>query len=104
MEIVKRTDEYEIVKKRSGRYGVRGKDRKWVNGDEKVKILLAEKLIKAPEPKAPEAEAAPDDAPAEEAAEASAEDAPAEEAAEAPAEDAPADEAPAEEASEESKD
>ena len=97
MEIVKQTDEYEIVKKRSGRYGVRGKNRKWVNGDEKVRILLAEKLIKAPEPKAPEAEAAPEDAPAEQAAEASAEEAPTEEAADAPAE-------PAEEAAEESKD
>ncbi len=97
MEIVKQTDEYEIVKKRSGRYGVRGKNRKWVNGDEKVRILLAEKLIKAPEPKAPEAEAPPEDVPAEQAAEASAEEAPTEEAADAPAE-------PAEEAAEESKD
>ena len=48
METVKKTDEYEIVKKRSGRYGVRDANRKWVSGDEKVKILLAEKLITAP--------------------------------------------------------
>ena len=60
MEIVKQTEEYQIIKKRSGRYGVRTPDRKWVSGDEKVKILIAEGLIKAPEPKAepePEAEA-----------------------------------------------
>ena len=63
MEIVKQTEEYQIIKKRSGRYGVRGADRKWIGGDDKVKILIAEGLIKAPEPKAepePEAEAAAD--------------------------------------------
>ena len=64
MEIVKKTEQYEIVRKRSGRYGVRDAKRKWVNGEEKVKILLAEKLIKAPEPK-PEVEEEP---PGEEAA------------------------------------
>lgn len=98
MEIVKKTAEYEIVKKRSGRYGVRGADRKWVNADEKVKILLAEKLIKAPEPKPAEAEAAPEEAPAEEAPEASSEEAPAEEATEEPAAESE------EEAPQESKD
>ncbi|MGB5810539.1 MAG: hypothetical protein WBG86_08425 [Polyangiales bacterium] len=62
MEIVKKTPEYEIIKKRSGRYGVRDAQRKWVNGDEKVKVLLAEKLIKAPEPKKEEpVEAAPEE-------------------------------------------
>lgn len=81
MQIVKKTKEYEIIKKRSGRYGVRDAKRKWVSGDEKVKILLAEKLIKAPVPKkepepAPEAEAAesPADAGAEGAAEEAASD------------------------------
>ncbi|MDH3200042.1 MAG: hypothetical protein OEM15_04015 [Myxococcales bacterium] len=56
MEIVKKTEEYEIIKKRSGRYGVRDANRKWLNGDEKVKILLAEKLIKAPVQKKKEPE------------------------------------------------
>ena len=51
MEIVKQTEEYQIVKKRSGRYGVRGANRKWISGDEKVKILIAEGLLKAPAPK-----------------------------------------------------
>lgn len=52
MEIVKKTEEYQIVKKRNGRYGVRRADRKWVTGEDKMKILIAEGLVKAPEPKA----------------------------------------------------
>lgn len=71
MESVKTTAEYEIVKKRSGRYGVRTADRKWLNGEEKVKILLAEKLIKTAAPKQVEPE--PEEAPAEAAEEATAE-------------------------------
>ena len=51
MEIVKKTEEYQILKKRNGRYGIRRVDRKWVTGDEKVKILVAEGLIKAAPPK-----------------------------------------------------
>lgn len=47
MEIVKTTDEYTIIKKRNGRYGVRRKNGNWVNKDEKVKILVEEGLIKA---------------------------------------------------------
>lgn len=73
MDTVKKTAEYEIVKKRSGRYGVRNADKKWLNGDEKVKILLAEKLIKAAPPKQPEPE------PAEEAPPEASEAEPAEE-------------------------
>ena len=90
MESVKKTKEYEIVKKRSGRYAVRDAKRNWVRGDEKVKILLAEKLIKAPVPKKEEPEPAP---------EASAEEAPAGATDEAAAAEAPAEEAPAEDAS-----
>jgi len=40
MEIVKRTKEHTIYKKRSGRFGVQGLDKKWINGDEKTQILL----------------------------------------------------------------
>lgn len=58
MEVVKKTSEYTVFKKRSGRFGVQNKEKKWVNGDEKVKILLDESLIKAPTPKKPEAPAA----------------------------------------------
>ncbi len=70
MEIIKKTDEYFIVKKRSGRYGVRRPSGHWVNGEEKVEILRKEGLISAPEPKPEEAPAdeiveAPGDEPAE---------------------------------------
>ena len=53
MEVVKETKDYTILKKRSGKYGVRSRNT-WVNGDEKIKILLAEGLIKAAAPKAKE--------------------------------------------------
>ena len=58
MEIVKETEEYQIIKKRSGRYGIRKADRSWLGGDDKVKILVAEGLLKVAAPK--------DEAPAEE--------------------------------------
>lgn len=88
MQVVTRTDEYTIYKKRNERYAVRNKDKQWVRGDDKVAILLAHDLIKAPAPKAPEE---PEPA-AEEAAEEPAADAA--EAAEEPgdsAEDSDAD-------------
>ena len=69
MEVVKQTGDYKIIKKRSGRYGVRAKDGKWINGNDKAEILSKEGLIQWTKPKAP---------PAPEAAEA--ESAPAEEA------------------------
>lgn len=82
MEVVKKTDAYVIVKKRSGRFGVKTQEGKWINGDEKVKILVEAGLVKAAVP-------APKEEPAEEATE---------EAAAAPegGEEAPAEEAPAE--------
>jgi hypothetical protein len=99
MKVVLRNDEYTIYQRRDGRYAVEGADKKAINGDEKVAILVANDLIKAALPAAPEPE--PVEEVAEEAAaEAPAEEAPAEEAPaeEAPAEEAPAEEAPAEEA------
>lgn len=55
MEIVKKTKSYTVIKKRSGRFGVLGANGKWINGNDKIKILLDEGLIKVPAPKAPEA-------------------------------------------------
>lgn len=71
MKVVKKTSEYTIFQRRDERYAIVGADKKAINGEEKVKILAAEELIKvtAPAP-APEPEA--EEAPAEEA---SAEDA-----------------------------
>ncbi len=75
MKVIAKTDEYNIYQKRSERYGVKGADRNWINGDAKVAILLEHKLIEAPAPKAPEPEApAEEEAVAEEAAEAEAAD------------------------------
>jgi hypothetical protein len=98
MKVVLRNDEYTIYQRRDGRYAVEGADKKAINGDEKVAILVANDLIKAALPAAPEPE------PVEEVAEEAAAEAPAEEAAaeaaveETPAEEAPTEEAPAEEA------
>lgn len=69
MQQVKKTDTYTIFQKRSGRYAVLGKDKKWVNGDDKARILLDEALIKAPLTKAPEPQETPEAAPEAEAAE-----------------------------------
>jgi len=105
MKLVKKTAEYTIFKRGDDRYAVQDANKKAVNGEEKVRILLAEDLIKAAAPAAPVVEeAAAEEAPAEEAAaeEAPAEEAPAEE--EAAAEEASAEEAPAaEEAGEDDK-
>lgn len=60
MEVVKKTDSYTIIKKRSGRYGVKHKNGRWINGDEKTKVLLTEGLIKAPAPKEGAAEVGPE--------------------------------------------
>jgi len=51
MKSVKKTKEFEIFQKRSGRYAVRGTDKKFVNGDDKVKALVAAGLMKAPKKK-----------------------------------------------------
>jgi outer membrane biosynthesis protein TonB len=73
MKVVLRNDEYTIYQRRDGRYAVEGADKKAINGDEKVAILVANDLIKAALPAAPEPE------PVEEVAEEAAAEAPAEE-------------------------
>lgn len=56
MKVVAKTDEYTVYQKRSERYAVRKDDRSWINGADKVAILLEHKLIKAAPQKAPEPE------------------------------------------------
>lgn len=56
MKVIKKTAQYTVYQKRSGRYGVKDASKNWVNEAEKVNILLAEDLIKAPAAKAPEPE------------------------------------------------
>ncbi len=71
MKVVKKTSEYTITQRRDGRYAVVDANKKPVNGEEKVKILLAEELIKvsvaapAPAEEAPAEEASSEDAAAE---------------------------------------
>lgn len=75
METVKETKDYTVYKKRSGRFGVKGSDKKWINGDAKIEILVKESLIKAPLKKqeAPAAEETAEAATTEETAETPAE-------------------------------
>ncbi|MAR58717.1 MAG: hypothetical protein CMK34_01730 [Porticoccaceae bacterium] len=40
MKVIKKTKEYTIYQKSSGRYAVKDSDKNWVNADEKIKILL----------------------------------------------------------------
>ena len=71
MKLVKKTAEYSIYKRSDDRYAVRDANKQPVNGDEKVRILLAENLIKVTAPSAPAEPVAEEAAPepvAEEAA------------------------------------
>jgi hypothetical protein len=79
MKLVKKTAEYSIFARGDDRYAVKSADKKPVNGEEKVRILLAEGLIKVSEPGAP----------AEPEPEAEATEAVSEEASEEPAAEAP---------------
>lgn len=66
METVKSTDNYTIFKKKNGRFGVRSNSRKWINGDEKIKILVSEGLLKVAAPSLKKEEAPEEAATAEE--------------------------------------
>ena len=67
MKEIKSVGENKIFEKKSGRYAVKGTDKKYINGDDKAKILADAGLVKTPEPKAaPVEEAAAEEAPAEE--------------------------------------
>ena len=98
MELIKKTDNYTIYKKKSGRYAVINKEKKYLSDKEKVEILLEEKLIKLSprkKPEEPAAEAAPAEEPAAaEAAPAEAAAAKEPAAAEEPAAEEPAAEEP----------
>jgi len=54
MKVVKKTDEYKVLQKRSGRYAIRTVMGEWVNGSEKIKILIEAGLIKGALPREPE--------------------------------------------------
>ncbi len=79
MKVVKRTDEFTIYQRGDERYAVKDANKTAVNGEEKVKILLAEGLIKVTQAAEQPAEEPAEEAPAEDE---SAEEEPAEESAE----------------------
>ena len=98
MKLVKKTAEYTIYQRSDNRYAVKDGNKKSINGEEKVRILLAEELIKAALPAAPEPEPeVVEEEPAAAAEEVVAEEPEAPAAEETPAEEAPAEETPAEE-------
>ena len=55
MKVIKKTKEYTVYQKGSGRYAVKDADKNWVNADAKITILLAEGLIKTAKPAPPSA-------------------------------------------------
>ena len=57
MKLIKKTDEYIVYLKRSGRYGVKNTDHEWINGISKTRILLAEGLVETTLPPEPDADA-----------------------------------------------
>lgn len=69
MELVKVVEGKHIFKKSNGRYAVKNKAKKWVNGQEKVDLLLKENLIKVSKAAPKEQEPVAEDTPAEEASE-----------------------------------
>ena len=58
MKLIKRTASHAIYQRRDGRYAVRSTRRQAINGEEKVRVLLAEGLLKAPVTKTVEPESA----------------------------------------------
>lgn len=69
LKVIKKTAEYTIYQRKDERYAVQDANKNAVNGEEKVKILLAEELIKVTAPAAveeePVEEEAAEEAPAE---------------------------------------
>ena len=67
----KKNPDYTLIEKRNKRWSVLGKDGKYINGEEKVKILTEEGKFKTDEPKKkaeePVEEVAAEEAPVEEA-------------------------------------
>lgn len=55
MKQVKKTSDYTVYQKNSGRYAVKAKDKRFLHGEDKTRILLAEALVTQPQPKAPAA-------------------------------------------------
>jgi len=70
LKVIKKTAEYTIYQRKDERYAVQDANKNAVNGEEKVKILLAEELIKVTAPAAVEEETVEEEAAEEAPAEA----------------------------------
>ena len=66
MKVILRTKQHTVYEKQSGRFAVKDAEKNWVNGDDKVAVLLAEGLVKTAPPAV--AEAPVEQAPVEETA------------------------------------
>ena len=109
MKLIKKTADYKIFVRGDERYAVQDSSGKPVNGEEKVRILVEEELIKvtvpAPKEETPEAEEAASDEAAEATTGDDTEEAPAEDnTAEPEPEPEPEPEAPAEESEPDAED
>jgi len=47
VKVIKKTDEYAIYQRRDNRYAVKNAEGRWVNGSQKVAILVENELINA---------------------------------------------------------
>ncbi len=56
MKVVKKTDEYTIFQRGDERYAVKDANKKPINGEDKVRILVEEGLLKVALPPEPEPE------------------------------------------------
>ena len=88
MKLIKKTDEYKIYMRGDDRYAVQDASGKPVNGEEKVRILVAEDLIKVTLPSPKEETEEAEEAVSDEATEAAAEVADVDEVGEAEGENA----------------
>jgi len=101
MKVILRTKQHTVYEKKSGRFAVKDAEKNWVNGDDKVAVLLAEDWLnstasgcrstrrRAPVEEAPAEETAVEEAPVDSSAEETAVE-------EAPVEQAPVEQAPVE--------
>jgi len=62
MKEIKSVGEYKIYEKKSGRYAIKDVNKKFINGEEKTKILVSAGLITVPEPKPAPVEQVEEDA------------------------------------------
>ena len=56
MKLIKSTDQYSIFQRRDGRYAIKNNVKKYINGEDKVAILMEHDLLKITSPPVAEPE------------------------------------------------